>query len=548
MRDSEKTRDQLLAELGALRAQVGVQKSCAFGTSPTALPFMQILASAPVGFALYDSELRYLFINETLAVINGIPVADHIGRTVSEVLPELALWWSPIYRQVQDSRKSVLNVEISGATSAPPGEIRYWIVNAYPVNFQDGDVPGVGVFVQDITARKRVEQALSASEERYHRVVEDQNELICRYLPDGRLSFVNEAYLRYYGLLREEALGNNFVPNIPQSDQETIQKHLRSLSPDHPSINFTHRILLPGDEVRWQEWTHRAIYSPPGELAEFQAVGSDITTRKQAEAQLIELKDRAEAANIAKSDFLANMRHELTTPLNAVIGFSEVLLDRFFGELNAKQDEYVNAIRESGLRLLSLLTDILQLTKLDAGDEALDLAPVSPAALLSVVLEMNREKALRHNITLDFDLGPDMEQATLLDGVKFRQVLFALLSNAVKFTPDNGQVRIEGRRVKKNGAEILEVSVQDSGPGIPEAFAPNLFTPFSQLERPYTKVHQGVGLGLALARRLARLQGGDIELADSSAKGNRLVFRLPVRDEAPDAPTADREPPLEKHT
>jgi signal transduction histidine kinase len=266
------------------------------------------------------------------------------------------------------------------------------------------------------------------------------------------------------------------------------------------------------------------------------------TSVAELEHELREALLAANAASQAKSDFLANMSHELTTPLNAVIGFSEVLLDRFFGELNDKQDEYVNIIRDAGLRLLSLLTDILLLAKLDAGDEALELTRVSPAALMRATLEMNRERALRHGLTMDLELTPEMERETALDEVKFRQVLFALLGNAVKFTPDNGRVTISGRRVDTNGAQALEVSVEDSGPGIPATFAPDMFTPFTQLERPQTKTHQGVGLGLALARRLARLQGGEIDLAETSARGSRLVFVLPVRDDVQDGAEENREP------
>lgn len=673
MLDSDKTRDQLLAELASLRTQVAGRKAPAQATPLPGMPFLRMLDPAPVGFALHDRELRYLFINEPLAAINGVPAADHIGRTACEVLPVLGQQMGLILEQVRDSGRPVVNIEISGRTSASPG-IRHWLGNFYSVRFSEGDAPGVAAFIHEITEQKLVEVALRESEERYHRVVEDQNELICRYLPDGSLSFVNDAYLRYYGLIREETLGTCFVPRIPESDQEAIQRHLRSLTPGNPSVNFTHRIILPSGEERWQQWTHRAIYSPAGELVEHQAVGADVTERKRAEAalsesetkyrqlfessrdalmvitplswnftdanpatlhlfgaaskadfsthgpwdvsperqpdgrpsvekaqemiacalregshsfkwehqrlngepfaaevlltrietgglvrvqatvrditerkrteaRLVEMMNKAEAANVAKSDFLANMSHELTTPLNAVIGFSEVLLDRFFGELNDKQAEYVNIIREGGLRLLSRLTDILQMAKLDSGDEALDLAPAFPAALLRETLDMCREKALLHGIVLELDLGPDLEQATWLDEGKFRQVLFALLGNAVKFTPDNGRVRLTGRRVQKDGAEILEVGVEDSGPGIPSEFLPHLFIPFSQVEKPQTKQHAGIGLGLALARRLARLQGGEVELAQTSAQGSRLVFILPLRDAAPGSADAGQEPP-----
>ena len=165
------------------------------------------------------------------------------------------------------------------------------LLNAAPIRDASEAVMGSIVTFQDITERMAAERALQKSEERYRHVVEDQIELICRYLPDGRISFVNDAYLRYYGLDREKALWNNFVPNIPETDQEAIQQHLQSLTPDNPAVNFTHCILKPDGEVRWQEWTHRAIYSPAGELVEHQAVGTDVTERKRAEEALSDSKN-----------------------------------------------------------------------------------------------------------------------------------------------------------------------------------------------------------------------------------------------------------------
>ncbi len=274
----------------------------------------------------------------------------------------------------------------------------------------------------------------------------------------------------------------------------------------------------------------------------------DITRTKELERKLREALLTANAASQAKSDFLSNMSHELRTPLNSVIGFSEVLLDRFFGPLTDKQEEYVTTIRESGQRLLAQLTDILQLTKLDAGDIALELAPASPAGLLRASLEMSKEKASLHSISLELDLAGDMEQAMLLDEVKFRQVLVALLGNAVKFTQDKGRVKVSGRRFTTTEGESLEVRIEDSGPGFPAEFLSRLFTPFTQMERPHTKKHSGVGLGLALARRLARLQGGEVELAGTSDQGSCLVFTLPMPNAVRATTDTGREPPFTNQT
>lgn len=302
--------------------------------------------------------------------------------------------------------------------------------------------------------------------------------------------------------------------------------------------SLEYRLRPPEGEYAWFQDT-MALLQDAGQPDEIVGYLLDITRGKKLELELREELLAARAASQVKSEFLANMSHELTTPLNAVIGFAEVLQDHFFGELTEKQEEYVATIHESGLRLLSLLTDILQLAKLDSGDTALDLDLASPAGLMRGALEMSREKALRHNITLNLDLGPDMEAETALDEMKFRQVLVVLLGNAVKFTPDKGRVSLTGRREKTGAGDILKISVEDSGPGIPAAFAPRLFAAFAQ-QHPQHGADQGVGLGLALASRLARLQGGTVVLAATSDQGSRLEFRLPLRGAGPEAGGASR--------
>jgi len=315
-------------------------------------------------------------------------------------------------------------------------------------------------------------------------------------------------------------------------DAPMVAQALDSLA-DQGECSLEYRLRAPGGEYVWFQDT-MALFPDAGQPAEIVGYLLDISRTKALDLELREELLAARAASQVKSEFLANMSHELTTPLNAVIGFSEVLQDRYFGELTEKQDEYVATIRESGLRLLSLLTDILQLAKLDSGDTALDLDPASPAGLMRASLELFREKALRHGIALNLDLGPELEQETTLDEVKFRQVLAVMLGNAVKFTPDNGTVKLSGRRVSETGGGMLEISVEDSGPGISADLMPRLFTAFAQ-QHPRPGPDQGVGLGLALASRLARLQGGAVALAETSALGSRLVFSLPLRATAPDA-------------
>ena len=238
-----------------------------------------------------------------------------------------------------------------------------------------------------------------------------------------------------------------------------------------------------------------------------------------------EIQEKSRQLEIAgkhKSEFLANMSHELRTPLNAIIGFSEVLVEKMFGELNAKQEDYLKDIHSSGKHLLSLINDILDLSKIEAG--RMDLEPSSfdvPNALANA-LTLIRERALRHGIALDLQVDPQMGEIHA-DERKFKQILLNLLSNAVKFTPDGGKVEVSA----KKGGATLEVAVRDTGIGIAPEDQQAVFEEFRQVGRHYTNKNEGTGLGLALTKRFVELHGGRLWLESEPGKGSTFTFTLP---------------------
>jgi signal transduction histidine kinase len=240
--------------------------------------------------------------------------------------------------------------------------------------------------------------------------------------------------------------------------------------------------------------------------------------------EIQEKGQQLEVANRHKSEFLANMSHELRTPLNAIIGFSEVLGERYFGELNPKQAEYVKDIHASGRHLLSLINDILDLSKIEAGRMELDLAEFDMPAALQNALTLVRERAQRHGIALALDADPALG-AFRADERKFKQIMLNLLSNAVKFTPEGGRV---GVRAALNGKEV-EIAVSDSGVGIAADDQEAIFEEFKQVGSDYTKKAEGTGLGLALTKRFVELHGGTIRVASEPGKGATFTFTLPLR-------------------
>ncbi len=229
-----------------------------------------------------------------------------------------------------------------------------------------------------------------------------------------------------------------------------------------------------------------------------------------------------EVANRHKSEFLANMSHELRTPLNAIIGFSEVLLQQIFGDVNAKQHEYLEDVLSSGKHLLSLINDILDLSKIEAGRMELELSRFSLANAIESGLVIVRERAARHGIRVSTALPPDLPEVEA-DERKAKQILFNLLSNAVKFTPDGGAVEVSAARE----GELARVSVRDTGIGIAPEDQARVFEEFRQVGRERSR--EGTGLGLTLTKRFVELHGGRIWLESTPGKGSVFSFTLPLR-------------------
>jgi signal transduction histidine kinase len=237
----------------------------------------------------------------------------------------------------------------------------------------------------------------------------------------------------------------------------------------------------------------------------------------------IQAKSRElEQANQHKSEFLANMSHELRTPLNAIIGFSEVLVEKIFGELNDKQLEYLHDIHSSGHHLLTLINDILDLSKIEAGRMELELTHFDLRMLLDNASTLVRERALRQGLALKLEVDESLDD-WVADQRKLKQIVINLLSNAVKFTPAGGQVTLRARRLD----HAVEIAVVDTGVGIAADQQALVFEEFRQAGGDYLRKAEGTGLGLAQARRFVELHGGSIRVESAPGQGSTFAFVLP---------------------
>ena len=252
-------------------------------------------------------------------------------------------------------------------------------------------------------------------------------------------------------------------------------------------------------------------------------LGALATNVNRMNDELDRLYRELETTSRHKSEFLANMSHELRTPLNSIIGFSQVLRERMFGEVNEKQEEYLDDILSSAYHLLSLINDVLDLSKVEAGQVELEVAPFSLREALESGVVMVRERATLDGVKVAYSAEPEVD---LVDGDerRIRQVIFNLLSNAVKFTPAGGAVDVSAAQV--NGE--VRVSVADTGPGLAPEDHDRIFEEFQQTELGLEQ-HEGTGLGLALSKRLVELHGGRIWVDSELGKGSTFVFTLPAR-------------------
>ena len=481
-------------------------------------------AGRPTAARVVEIRMRNIFILSTalsvLALVNLVYLARP-GGTLSTIVrvsfPSVLLWSFALVGYVLHTMRQLAHAE-EEARIQLERQVEERTAQLSKANKR---------LTQEAEERKRTQERLNEHVHFLQELLDSiPNPIFFKDL-NGQYQGCNKAFEACLGLARQEIIGKSVHDVVPQDLADKSHEMDLALF-ENPGVQTYEAAMWYADGVEHNVIFSKATVSKPdGTLSGLVGVIIDITQHTQLEEELKSSKLAAEAANRAKSDFLASMSHELRTPLNAIIGFSQVLQEQYFGELNERQVDYVRDILESGQHLLSLINDILDLSKVELGRMELEESSVSVAGLLERSALMIREKAVKHRIDLHVNIPDELRDLEITaDQRRLRQVMFNLLSNAAKFTPDGGSIALE---VSKHD-EVVTVTVADTGIGIPPEHQDRIFEEFYQVRDELSDKEPGTGLGLALVKQLVELHGGKAWVeSEGRDKGSRFGVVLPMR-------------------
>ncbi len=384
--------------------------------------------------------------------------------------------------------------------------------------------------VQQSIEGEKSNEALRSSEQKFRMLIEAAPDPMLLINRDARIILINSQVEKMFGYTRDELLGKHHDILLPLSFRDIHEKNIKNYFSNHVPRPMGSGLELFGLQKDGRKIPVEISLSPieTGEGIVVISAIRDITERKKAEETRLE-NERLVAADKAKSEFLANMSHELRTPLNSILGFSEILKGGLAGKLDEKQEHFIDNIFTSGTFLLSLINDILDLSKIEAGKIELVPEKMSVPVTIKETLSLIKEKASKHNVLLKTEFDPELEFIEA-DKQRFKQILFNLLSNALKFSKEEGgTVTITA---KKEG-DMAKISVSDTGIGIREENVGKLFQKFEQLESGISQKYGGTGLGLAITKQLIEMHGGNIRAESKFGEGSTFIFVLPLSANKP---------------
>ena len=504
------------------------------------------------------SDLRYEMVNRYGAVLSGRSGGEEfVGKTDFDFYPpELAELYNQADRAVLASNANEITEIAEEPIVNASGMTRYLTTRKVALRDEHGAPTHVLGLAMDITERKQVKETLRATieqlgkSEHFLRTLTDSLPGMVAYWDAGlRCRFANRYFLDWHGMDEAQMLGA-FMPDVlKEAAYASNESYVKGALDGEPQ-GFADELRWPSGKVGYTWVNYIPDVGEFGEVRGFFVLVSDVTELKEAELHLQEVndelvlaRDRAEGASRAKSEFLANMSHEIRTPMNAIIGLARLLQE---AQLAQRERGYLDKIQVATQSLLGLVNDVLELSRVEAGQLQLEHAPFQLRHILDSISVLISGSAADKGIELAYDIDPHLPNELAGDPMRLQQVLLNLLSNAIKFTA-TGEVVLSVRAgasadddteggCPANRAILVEFSVRDTGIGIPADQQDHIFDTFSQADSSTSRKFGGVGLGLAICRQLADMMGGAVQVRSEPGQGAEFLFSCPLECMAPPRP------------
>ncbi|MBD2212967.1 PAS domain S-box protein [Nostoc linckia FACHB-104] len=491
-------------------------------------------------FMIDRQEMRTIYCNDSYA--QGVfqqPREQIEGKTIFELFPNQdAEYFAQQNQQVFELGASLRiqeTLHFSGNT------ITFDTIKV-PLKQENGEVYALVGTARDITAIKKLELELQHSKERFRNLVETSSDWVWEVNEFGIYTYSSPQILNVLGYSSAEILGKTPFDIMPPEEAARVsQEFMKFFSIQAPFQCLENTNLHKDGRLVILETSAVPIFDANKQFRGYRGMDRDVTARKLAETQLHLTNEQLAASNAElaratrlKDEFLANMSHELRTPLNAILGMSEVLQDEILGAINEKQRQSLQTIERSGEHLLELINDILDLSKIEAGQLELGYAPIAIRQLCESSLAFIKQQAVQKRIQLEVKTPPQLPKL-LLDERRIRQVLINLLNNAVKFTPEGGRITLEVschalEPEKTSPLGFIRIAIIDTGIGIAPENLKKLFKPFIQIDSALNRQYAGTGLGLALTKRIVELHGGKVGVSSELGVGSCFTVDLPCNN------------------
>ena len=502
-----------------------------------------------------DASGRYTFVSHVVETVYGYRPEELVGRMrFHDLRRDVGREASMASMPERFARKETF-AHCENPVAAKDGSVVWVSTNASPVLGGNGELLGYRGSDTDITDRRMAEEALHKSESSKSLLLANLPGMAyrCRYDRDWTMEFASEGCRGLTGYSPEDLVGNRRLAFndliLPEYREQLWAAWTDGIARRRP-VQVEYEIRTAGGDVRWVWEQGVILFTPEGEVEALEGLILDITGRKKAEAALQEAMQASRTASLAKSEFLANMSHEIRTPLNGITGMLQLLET---SAVDREQKDFCALAIQSTNRLTRLLSDILDLSRIEAGKMQICPEPFDLEEILQQTVDLFMPIAVQADVALRLQVDDAVPQRLIGDPLRLQQVLMNLIGNAFKFTR-RGHVSVEAcllPPLAQGRARIL-FTVSDSGDGIPEAALANLFKPFTQVSQGFTRSHQGAGLGLTICKQLVDLMGGTMAVESEVGAGTSFHFCLsfdvgagsgsprPADAPSPSAPAAGR--------